>query len=102
MWSESNLKLVEPDVISNINTFTSLLGCESTAADEATFWGATVDLAQRCSYLTADVATNLILGQSMGFQKSTEPRWLFAAMKLAVWRATVVLCPTINSIPSAD
>jgi hypothetical protein len=92
IFSPQGLKRIEQRLIGQIETFVSSLVATqaSEKSDAVHLWNETVNLAERCIWLTHDVITELAFSKSSDMQISTQHRHLPHMIKFMTWRAIIV------------
>lgn len=94
MWSEQNLKRIQPRILDKISTFLDLLGPtpedHSGKSDGHMTWSAARDLNWMSIYLIMDITTDTTYSVSPDVQTSQPHRWLPNAFIVASWRGLTV------------
>lgn len=91
MWTWRNLKLLEPRILSKIDTFLDSMGQQDELADKADdWWSAPQNLVEACIHLTMDITSELTCSACTNMQTSSKNRWLSDAFMTASWRGMTV------------
>lgn len=86
-------------ILAQIAAFLEVLGCGCGSGDDdgaprsdptVDAWGAPVDLARTCNWLTLDIISEFVFGEPVGLLCSSERRWFADTISTMRWRCIIV------------
>lgn len=99
MWTQRNLKLVEPRIQDKISTFLGIVGGRGSCTTErkdGNGWSVPQDLNKACINVAMEITSELTYSDCTNMQTSSTQRWLSDAFMVASWRGlTVSLVPRL-------
>lgn len=88
-----NLSQAEDRIIAHVDAFVGLLGSEHVTRTDSRGedgWGGTVNIAQVANWMTLDIISDLIFGESAGLLHDTRRRWFADAIATMSRRGILV------------